>query len=325
MDRSDAENAGPLQVRLLANLRMRSLTIFVTVVQSGGATRAAEALGLSQPAVTRTIRELEEMFGLLLFRKAGRRRLPTAAGEALFRHARRLLSEVRATAEDLQSGDGEGRVRVGVLLAAAARLLPRAIKLSKRRFPRVVIRVHDAAGDVLLPMLAAGEIDMVVGRISSFDRKAGFRHEVLYEEPVVVCARPQHPLFKLSRRHARIAEIAGYPWILPPPGVALRHEIDQALESARCAAPADIVESVSMPTNRTLLLSTDTIAFLPSQVVAEDVSLGLLRTVAVPFDLTTDSVGVTFREDADLAPPALHFADCVRAAARTLTRRRAKP
>lgn len=321
LSKSKAEPT-PLRERLLSQLRMRSLMIFAVVIQSGGVTRASEMLGLSQPAVTRTIRELEAMLGLTLFRKAGRRRVPSPAGDTLYAYARRLLADVRAFTEEVEGREGSGHVRVGVLLAAAARLLPRAIAAAKKRAPFVTISVHEGSGVALLPALSAGEIDMIVGRISAFDRSAELRHEVLYEEPIVLCARSQHALFKGARRWPDVAQIARYPWILPPPGVALRKEIDQALELAQGNLPADVVESVSILTNRSLLLGTDTIAFLPSQVVAEDVELGLIRTMHLPFVLSDDPVGITFRSADDLSPAARQFADCVRAAAHAGTRRR---
>jgi DNA-binding transcriptional LysR family regulator len=98
----------------------------------------------------------------------------------------------------------------------------------------------------------------------------------------------------------------------PPSWTALRREIEQALSAIGSRAPRDIVESVSFLTNRTLLLNTDSIAFFPRQIAAEDVTLGLLRTTDVPFDISLDPVGMTFRTDDDLKPVAREFAACAR-------------
>jgi DNA-binding transcriptional LysR family regulator len=205
---------------------------------------------------------------------------------------------------------------VGVLLAAAPSLLPNAILLSMSEAPNVRIRVIDGAADTLLPALAAGEIDVVIGRISPFAQRRGLQHEVLYDEPIVVCARPRHPIFRPSKRKVTLGEIARYPWILPPTGVSLRREIDNALERANVTAPDDLVESVSILTNRALVMKGDVLAFLPANVVAEDVRLGLIKTLPPPFDIAVDPVGLTFRDDGDLSAHALAFIACVRRAAR---------
>jgi DNA-binding transcriptional LysR family regulator len=309
-----------IHLRLRSRLRVRSLIVFHAVVEHGGVLRAAAELGLPQPAISRTIRDLERTIGSPLLRKSGRHVVPTESGEILFRHAKRLLAGVRDTAEDLQAGGLGGHVRVGVLIAAASRLLPYAIKALKKKHQDVTVTVFEGGSETLLPALSAGEIDLLMGRISMFDQKVGFRHEVLYEEPVVACARAEHPLFKRRRRNVAIEDLNRYPWILPPPWTALRREIEQALSAIGSAPPRDVVESVSVLTNRTLLLNTDFIAFFPRQIAAEDVALGLLRTSKIPFDIPLDPVGMTFRAGLDLKPIVQEFALCARKVAIQLKR-----
>jgi DNA-binding transcriptional LysR family regulator len=305
-----------IHLRVLERLRIRSLLVLVTIVDSGGVVRAADELGMTQPAVTRTIRELESVLGVSLFSKAGRGLAPTAIGATLYRHARHVLAQLRLTAEDLEVAETGGFVRVGVLVAAAGSVLPHAIIRFKERFPEVTVTVRDRAGELLLPDLIAGELDMILGRVSTFDEVAGLAHEILYEEPVVLCCRAGHPVFKGARRKSvRLEETLRYPWILPPRGLTLRRQIDDALAAAHCRPPAAIVESVATLVNRTLLLNSDMMVFVPAQVVADDVALGLLRAIPVPFDLNDDPVALTFRSKDDLSPAAAQFALCLRESA----------
>jgi DNA-binding transcriptional LysR family regulator len=305
-----------IHLRVLERLRIRSLLVLVTIVDAGGVVRAADELGMTQPAVTRTIRELEGVLGVTLFSKAGRGLVPTTIGATLYRHARHILSQLRLTAEDLEVAETGGFVRVGVLLAASGGLLPHAIIRFKERFPAVTVTVRDRAGELLLPDLIAGEIDMILGRVSTFDQVGGLAHEVLYEEPVVLCCRANHPILKGARRRTiGLAETVRYPWILPPRGLALRRQIDDALAEARCHPPAEIVESVATLVNRTLLLNTNMMVFVPAQVVADDVALGLLKTIPIPLDLKNDPVALTFRSKDDLSTAAAQFAACLRESA----------
>jgi DNA-binding transcriptional LysR family regulator len=305
-----------VHLRVLERLRIRSLLVLVTIVDAGGVVRAADELGMTQPAVTRTIRELESILGITLFSKAGRGLAPTAIGATLYRHARHILSQLRLTAEDLEVAESGGYVRVGVLLAAAGGFLPHAIVRFKEQFPAVTVTVRDRAGEMLLPDLIAGEIDMILGRVSTFDEVGGLVHEVLYDEPVVLCCRANHPILKGSRRKpAGLEATLRYPWILPPRGLALRRQIDDALIAARCRPPVEIVESVATLVNRTLLLNSNMMVFVPAQVVADDVALGLLKTLPIPFELKNDPVALTFRSQDDLSPAAVQFAACLRESA----------
>jgi DNA-binding transcriptional LysR family regulator len=304
-------------LRVLERLRIRSLLVLVTIVDAGGVVRAADELGMTQPAVTRTIRELEQVLGVTLFSKAGRGIAPTPIGASLYRHSRHVLSQLRLTAEEIEAAETGGYVRVGVLLAAASGLLPRAIMRFKERFPTVTVTLRDRAGEQLLPDLIAGELDMILGRVSPLDQRAGLVHEVLYEEPIVLCCRAGHPIFKGAERlRIGIEQARRYPWILPPRGLGLRHQIDSALQTANVRPPAEVVESVATLVNRSLLLNSDMMVFVPAQVVAEDVALGLLKAIPVPFDLTSDPVAVTFRAKDDLSPAAAQFAVCLRESTR---------
>ncbi len=305
-----------VHLRILERLRIRSLLVLVTIVDAGGVVRAANELGMTQPAVTRTIRELETVLGVALFAKHGRGLTPTAIGETLYRHARRVLSHLRLTAEDLEAAETGGFVRVGVLVAAASTVLPHAIMRFKERFPTVTVTLRDRAGEQLLPDLIAGDLDVLLGRVSPLDATDGLEREVLYEEPIVLCCRAGHPIFSATRRRKiTIDDALHYPWILPPRGLALRHQIEDALAAARSRLPASIVESVATLVNRTLLLNTDSMVFVPAQVIAEDVALGLLRQIPIPLELKAEPIAITFRSGEDLSPAAAQFINCLRESA----------
>ncbi|MCR9220974.1 MAG: LysR family transcriptional regulator [Alphaproteobacteria bacterium] len=286
---------------------IRQLRLLVAVAETGSMVRAGEAIGLSQPAVTKSIRDLETDLGAPLFERGNRGVKPTIYGETLVRHAQAALAQLAHAAEaldDLATGAG-GRVVVGTLLAASAWLLPRAIAELRADRPRVIVEVVEGANDRLQPMLARGALDMVVGRLSEFRHRAGVIQRPLYDEEIVILARPGHPL--AAARGLTLGDLIAVDWILPPGETTLRRQLEKAFFDAGLEPPRCAVESVSLPTNRRLLRETDLIGAWPHGVAADELETG--RLIALPVRLTEilGPVGVTLRSDSPLSPSAEAF------------------
>ncbi|MFF9150133.1 LysR substrate-binding domain-containing protein [Streptomyces sp. NPDC055051] len=281
-------------------LKFRHLTLLIAVYEHGSVVRAAESLHLTQPAATRTLRELEAVAELPLFTRVPRGMLPTVYGEALVGHARAVVAEVRRAEEHL-TGLRQGRdgtVTVGTLLAGANVLLPRAVARLKRERPRLTVVVREGTPDVLHPALLGGELDVIVGRVGavSGDGEAGerVRQRVLYREPIRLAVRAGHPL--LDERadgdgpEVTLADALGHPWILPVEQTALRQELAALFVDRGLSLPVDRVECTSILTMRALLLQTDMVALLPELVLRDDEHLA-----ALPVELPSvgRTVGVT--------------------------------
>lgn len=276
----------------------------MAIVEGGSMVRAAEAIGLTQPAVTKAVRDLERDLGVELFARGNRGVTPTVYGEALVRHARCVLAQLVHAAEeidDLAHGIG-GRVAVGTLLAASARLLPRAITRLRIERPRVIVDVVEGTNDRLQPMLLHGDLDMVVGRLSEFRHRAGVHQESLYDEEIVILSRPGHPL--ALDEHLRLADLRSADWILPPPETTLRRQLEKAFFDAALEPPRCAVQSVSLLTNRRLLHETDLIGAWPRGVAADDLAAGRLISLPVRLNEILGPVGVSTRKSARLSPAA---------------------
>jgi DNA-binding transcriptional LysR family regulator len=292
---------------------IRQLRLLVAVAETGSMVRAGEAIGLSQPAVTKSIRDLEADLGATLFERGNRGVKPTIYGETLVRHAQAALAQLAHAAEaldDLATGAG-GRVVVGTLLAASAWLLPRAIAELRADRPRVIVEVVEGANDRLQPMLARGALDMVVGRLSEFRHRAGVIQRPLYDEEIVILARPGHPLAGCGT--LTLGDLTAVDWILPPGETTLRRQLEKAFFDAGLDPPRCAVESVSLPTNRRLLRESDLIGAWPQGVAADELETG--RLVALPVRLTEilGPVGVTLRSDSPLSPSADAFLQALEA------------
>ena len=300
----------------LHRVSIRQLRLVTTIAEVGSMVRAGEAVGMTQPAVTKAVRDLERSFGVTLFDRGNRGVTPTIYGEALVHHAQSVLAQVEHAAEeidDLAHGAG-GRVAIGTLLAASAWLLPSAISRLRVERPRVVIDVVEGTNDRLQPMLLRGDLDMVVGRLSEFRHRTGVHQEPIYSEEIAVLARPDHPLAR--RAHLNLADLQEADWILPPPETTLRRQLEKAFFDAGLDPPRCAVQSVSLLTNRLLLYDTDLIGAWPRGVAADELAHGRLAPLPVRLDDILWPVGVSTRKQTRLSPAAEALLSALRALGR---------
>lgn len=182
--------------RLLdGRLKLRHLVLVDALAERGSVIRAAEQLHVTQPVVTRALREVEEILGVELFERHARGVTPTLYGEAFVAHARAVLAELRQAGRhvaELVHAD-RGTVIVGTHLAGSNLLLPRAIARVKAERPNLTVIVHEATPDVQITGLLDGGIDMSVGRITPLPDGARLRQIELYQEPICLVTRHDHP------------------------------------------------------------------------------------------------------------------------------------
>ncbi|MBV9697104.1 MAG: LysR family transcriptional regulator [Gammaproteobacteria bacterium] len=302
--------------------RLRHLELIAELHQARSILRAARRLHLSQPSVTKALQEVEKTLGVPLFERTNRGLRPTPYGDILARHAKVVLAQLRHAAEEVESlrAGYSGKVSVGTLLAASASILPDAIVLLKAERPAVAISVSVGTYDVLVPALLAGDLDMVLGRLPQEARTPGLIYEEFYGEPICLVTRADHALAR--RRRLRLAELAELPWLMPPTETALRRQIERAFLAADAPTPRNVIESVSILTNRVLLRKSDCIGVMPYHVALDDVEHGLLAILPVKLPALATPVGAILRAPGELPPAASAFLECLRIAARQVPRPR---
>lgn len=248
-------------------LKLRHLVVALSVLEEGSTVAAAQRLFVSQPAITRSINDLESVLGAPLFERTSNGMRPTPYAEPFLEHARAALSHVRQAARHVQElADGEeGVVTVGVHLAGANLLLPRAIGSLKRSRPHVDVVVHEGAPDVLIAQLAAGDIDVLITRLTPgvSHLVEELHHDLLQEEPVaIVCGvdtgPPMGPL--------QLAELAELSWVLPLQSTALRGELEAEFARAEVPLPSSTVECTSLVTVGSLVAEGGFIGVLPLSI-----------------------------------------------------------
>ena len=302
--------------------RLRHIELIAALYDARSILKASRRVSLTQPTVTRALRDIEATLGVPLFERSNRGLAPTPYGEIFARHAKIVLAQLRHAAEELEDLriGYSGKVTVGTLLAASASILPDAIALLKKERPGVAISVTVGTYDILVPSLLVGDLDMVLGRLPDEGRSAALVYEEFYAEPICLVVRCGHPL--LRKRRLGLRELVSAGWLLPPPETALRRQIERAFLDADAQLPRNIIESVSILTNRVLLRKSDCIGVMPYHVARDDVQQKLLAILPVKLKSMNSPVGAILRAPGVLPPAASALLDCLRVAARAVPRPR---
>jgi LysR family pca operon transcriptional activator len=293
-------------------LKLSLLRVVDALAVHGSLLKAASALGVGQPALTRSLAELEEITGTRLFERHPRGVRPTEAGLVMVRAARRVLADLRQADEELDRiGSAEGgSVAIGVLPVAAVGVLPGALIRLKARHPAIRVRLQQGRTEELLPLLAAREVAMVVGRLYPPALPDGFLREALWEEPISVLARADHPILSGGGPVAK-EELARHELVLPTVSQRVGQEIEQLL-SLLGLSPVAPLRSSSYGFIREMLLATDCIAVMPRLMMAGDLLRGALRVVPLPIPAPPRPAGLILPAEAAPSPAAAAFLGCLR-------------
>ena len=292
-------------------LRLHYFRAVDAIQTHGSLLKASVALGLSQPALSKTLQELEEVLQIRVFERHSRGVILTEGGAVLLKTARRVLAELRRLDEDLDllSHPGGGTVALGALPVAAAGILPGVLTRLKENQPDLKVRLQQGRIEELLPLLASGEIDLIVGRLYLPPLPDGFQREALWAEPISILARYDHPLFNLSS--ISLDELCRYDLVLPTVTQRVGQEIEMLL-SALGLAPATSMRSSSYGFIREMLHGTDLISIMPRLMMAGDLLRGTLRIVPLPIAAPDRPAGLVLPRTRTLPPAGHAFIGCLR-------------
>ena len=280
-----------------ANLKLRHLQLLVSMDDLGSVNRVAAYLNVTQPAVSKTLAQIEDSVEARLFERTPRGMEPTEHGACLIRHAREILGRL-ATARDELRDISEGRitrVSMGVLPATACVLVPRFIARLEAAATDVAVNVREGTMSTLLPMLRAGDVDLVVGTLPERRLPSEFDCELLYQDPVAVVARRDHPLTSLSRLEWPM--LSGFPLVLPPPSASTRAPIDMFIAEQGIDVPRRHVESISTLTNIGVIQLTDSIGFLSRDLARHFAAQGSLQVLPLEIPNLSIQVGLVWMVD----------------------------
>ena len=302
----------PLPVpQLLNRVRMRQVALLLAVDEHGTLRKASAELGMTQPAATKMVQELESALGQKLFERAGRGQKLTAAGHSVLRHFRGLRGSFESMSRELaqlQLGSA-GRVSIGSIMAPSPGLLTQAIIALKKAYPLLSVDVTVDTSDRLLELLQGGVLDIAIGRIRDAHRAADYVFEPLENEALAVVVGMHHPL--ANRKTVRFSNLLDYPWILQASGSPMREVIDQEFRLLQALPPQGLIETASIVTTTCLLADTEMVAVVPQSVADSYAKHGLLAVLPCLIQHKMEAFGSITRQDRPLSDAARFFLDAL--------------
>jgi DNA-binding transcriptional LysR family regulator len=302
-----------------ARLKPRQLLLLVSIEELGNIHKAAEALGMSQPAASKLLKELEDALDVPLFDRLARGMRATAYGEIMIRHARMTLSTLGIAYQEigaLKTGL-VGQVAIGIIMPPGAMLLPMTIAEIKQQYPLLQIRVELDSSDVLVARLLEGNLDMAIARLFEHHDKSAFNFQRLGEESMCLISRQGHPL--LRKRKLALADLVSASWVIPT-GKVLRHRFEMMFRDQGLAPPSNLVETPAVLIMTSLLQQTDMIAVLSLEAGRHYREHGMVSLLPIELPLKMDAYGIITRHGHLLSPGAALMLQAIRTTAARIYR-----
>ncbi|AXF64664.1 LysR substrate-binding domain-containing protein [Leclercia sp. W17] len=281
-------------------IRLRHLHTFVAVAQQGTLGRAAETLNLSQPALSKTLNELEQLTGTRLFERGRLGAQLTLVGEQFLTHAVKVLDALNTAGQSLTRRNDvvPDVVRIGALPTAALGILPAVIGQFHKQQRNITLQVATMNNTMLLAGLKSGELDLGIGRMSDPELMSGLNYELLFLESLKLVVRPRHPILNDTVTLSRVME---WPVVVSPKGTVPRQNAETLLQTQGCKLPPGCIETLSASLSRQLTVDYDYVWFVPSGAVKEDLRQGTLVALPVTTPGPGEPIGVLTRVDAPLS------------------------
>lgn len=300
-------------------MRLTQLRDFVSVVDAGSFRAAARMIGVSHPALTKSLRQLEDGLRVQLIRRTTRGVVPTPSGRAFLERARAIQAEVRKAEEELRerAGHGGGNVSLSVSPAAAALLAPAAIAEFLHEHPHARLRVVEGTPTALAPLVRDETLDFALGNRPDARFGAGLKFRVLLRTPMVVAGRRDHPL----RKATSLRELADAHWIgLHAPGAG--GMVERAFSAAGLGFPQRYMTCESHTFAFALMARTDALMPVPAELVRGRAGPDTLVEIPVAQGIPDMVLGICTRAETRLSPLAAALARTVAEAAKRLARMR---
>lgn len=279
-------------------METRQLLHFLAAVEHGSLHKAAEALNVSQPALTKSIRRLEATLGLTLFERHARGISPTPYGDALASHGALIATDLRHAVQVVKDMQRAvlGTIRVGAGPSMSVALLPAVTSALLTQQPGIRLQVRSGLNDTLLAALQRGELDFAITSMPGGALFSGLlRYEQLYSDTVVIIAARRHPL---ANRTVTAEALLPFNWVMPSQNVLTRNRLEEFFMMRNLPLPTVWAETDSIPYLQEVVARTQLLSYVPTALVTER-SLSRLK---VPGSVWHRPVSVSYRRRAALLP-----------------------
>ncbi len=296
---------------LRKGLKISHLRLLAALGETGQLTGAAAAIGITQPAASRLVAEIERIIGHPVHTRSGRGIEMTAIGHALAGRAQRVRIELDDAARDLAeiAAGGIGHVRVGSVTGAALdRVLP-ALQTLRLRHPNVTVEVVVAASDALCEQLLAGRLDFALGRLPEGGLASDLAFAAMDSEPVALIARHDHPLLSAQ---PSAAQVLAHDWVMPGPESLLTRTVLARLQILGLPRPMQRIASASFMLTLALLQQSDALAALSRATALYFTNNTGFGIIPIDLGIVVEPYGILSRAWVSLTPAAQRLADVIR-------------
>jgi LysR family transcriptional regulator of abg operon len=300
-------------------MRFAQVRDFLAVVDAGSLHAAARRLGISQPAVTKSVRGLEAELSVQLLQRTTRGIVLTPSGRMFLARARVVQSELDKARDELANSERQDSVGIGVGPLAATAIVPEALTLFRKRFPNASVHIMEVIGRVLTDLVRDEVLDLGVTRKPDVKLGRALAFRPLYHNALAVVARKGHPLSDAGS----VARLASAEWVsfsLGPAATA-NGDLEQVFASAGLPLPSRVVRCDAQNTALALLAKTDAVALMPRRLLPDGLASHLLQEIPVAEPLPSFTTGLVTRADTPLTPTAEAMAKALTAVGRDFARR----
>ena len=302
------------------NVNLRDLQYFAVVAKHRHLGRAAEALGLSQPALSMSLRRLERYMQTKLVQRTPKGVDLTLSGEAVFAQARRLglsIEDILREVADLSEGR-TGHLRIGTGAGSALHCVPPACAALLKEAPKVNLKIISAERQSLMASLGNGDVDVLVTTIEAFPHSK-FCEEPLYDQSFAVFAAADHPLARCKQ--VTLADLAQERWAFSAIGNFAERRLTELFGRSGLPPPSIALETTNIPSMHHLVAVSGLVVFGPRETMRYAGARYPMSEIRVKDLCVTRRIGVLYRNDAYLSPAARRFIEIVKITAKTIAAR----
>lgn len=293
----------------LGFLRLRDLMLLEQIQQLGTLRAVAQALHLTQPAVTQILKGLEDAFGLPLVERGRRGVQLNAAGQAALLRLGCAFQETELARQDAHQA-AQPLLRIGATPMASLQTLPRLVERLRQLLPQARLALSESGADALWQQLAQGELDAVVARLPSAGRLGGIRHQVVAQEQMVLVCRKGHGLGNASLPRQRLPwlqALAQQEWVLPPQDALTLMDFNAWFLQSGLHPPAPVVTSGSFSASLHLVAQTSLLSLVPQSAFRGLADSLQLQSLVTPWKMPTVSIVLAARATRWESEPIRHL------------------
>ncbi len=289
-------------------MELRQIHYFNEIVRCASFGQAAERLHVTQPALSKSIRNLEQSLGVTLLERHPGGVTPTEYGKLFLDYSSLVAAEIERLQAEIEQmkGAGRGIVRVGAGATMMQYVVPQAVRAFVAMDNTAAVTFRQGLRDDLIASLRRGEVDLIVGSVRSLEDDEEFRREIVMHDEIVVVANRDHAL--TSRAAVPVSELANHNWVLPDGTEGERDRLTRVLKAAGHSGPACVISTPSSNFMATMLQDNAYLSYLPRALIGQCQDYAHLRPVKVATPIwDTITVGVIYRRRGVMLAPVRRF------------------